>query len=104
MSGSMGDHHNNRSPSCAGMAQSFSFDLPGDPQAAVTKAGILVRQAGGTFSGGVDGGSFTGKTPVGEVKGNYRTAGNTVTVEITDKPFIVPKTTVESKIREFFGA
>ena len=86
------------------MAHSFSFELPGDPQSAVTKAGTLVRQAGGTFSGDANGGSFTGKTPVGEVRGDYRTAGKTVTVEITHKPFIVPKATVESKIREFFGA
>ena len=86
------------------MAHSFSFDLPGDPAAAVAKAGTIVRDAGGTFSGDASAGSFAGKTPVGEVKGVYRGSGGRVTVEITGKPFVVPKSMAESKIREFFGA
>ena len=86
------------------MAHSFAFDLPGDPAAALAKASSLVKGAGGTFAGDADAGSFAGKTPVGEVKGTYRVAGSRVSVTITDKPFVVPKSVVESKVKGFFGA
>ncbi len=86
------------------MAHTFSFDVPGDPAAALAKASSLVKEAGGTFTGDATAGTFSGKTPAGDVKGTYRASDGRVTVEITDKPFIVPKAVVESKVKGFFGA
>lgn len=86
------------------MAHTFSFDVPDDAATALAKASSLVKGAGGSFAGDENGGTFAGKTPAGDVKGRYQVAGKTVTIEITDKPFIVPKTLVESKVKEFFGA
>ena len=86
------------------MAHTFSFDLPGDPAAALAKASSLVTGAGGAFAGDAAAGSFAGQTPVGEVKGTYRVAGKTVSVTVTDKPFVLPKAVVEAKVKGFFGA
>lgn len=86
------------------MAHTFSFDVPDGAETALAKASSLVTSAGGSFAGDTNGGTFAGKTPVGDVKGRYQVAGKTVTIEITDKPFIVPKTLVETKVKEFFGA
>ena len=84
------------------MAHIFSFDLP-DADAALEKASTSVQAAGGTFTGDTLAGTFSGKTPVGQVKGSYRVAGRVVTVTITDKPFVLSKALVESKVRSFFG-
>lgn len=86
------------------MAHRFSFDVSGDPSAALAKAEAAVREAGGTFAGNANGGSFSGKTPIGEVKGTYSVAAGRVTIEITEKPFLAPKAMIEAKIRGFFGA
>lgn len=86
------------------MNHRFSFDVPGDPAAALAKAQAAVKEGGGTFSGDATGGTFSGPTPVGDVKGTYQVAGGHVTIEITEKPFLAPKALVESKIRGFFGA
>ena len=86
------------------MAHTFSFDVSGDPAAALAKAQTAVRSAGGTFTGDAAAGSFSGKTPAGEVKGTYKVNAGRVTVDVTDKPFLVPKAMVESKVRELFGA
>jgi hypothetical protein len=85
------------------MAHIFSFDLPDDATAALAKASTTVQEAGGSFSGDMLAGTFAGKTPVGQVKGSYRVAGRMVTVTITDKPFVLSKSLVESKVRSFFG-
>lgn len=86
------------------MAHKFSFDLPGDPASVLAKASSAVTAGGGTLSRDANVGSFSGRTPMGEVKGNYRVSGKTVTIEVTDKPFVVPKSVVELKVRGFFGA
>ena len=86
------------------MAHTFSFDVPGDPATALARAEAAVRGAGGTFSGDAAAGAFSGKTPAGQVKGAYRVQGGRATIEILEKPFLVPKALVESKIRELFGA
>lgn len=53
--------------------------------------------------GHVDGDRFSVPTPLGQVLGNYSLAGSTLTINITDKPFLVPSGTLESKLRAFFG-
>jgi len=86
------------------MASSFSFHVPGDLSVALAKAKQEVTAAGGSFSGDLHAGSFAGDTPLGAVKGTYTAAGSTVTVTITDKPWLVPAGTIEAKVREYFGA
>jgi hypothetical protein len=86
------------------MANAFTFDVPGDLAAALAKARQEVTAAGGTFSGDLQAGSFSGKTPLGAVKGTYTAAGRSVTVTITEKPWLVPAGTIEATIREYFGA
>jgi hypothetical protein len=91
-------------PETPAMAHSFTLTVPGDLEAAVKRAERAVADAGGSFTGDATGGSFSGKTPMGAVKGTYTVAGNTVTVTITDKPWLLPAGTLEGKVREYFGA
>ncbi len=65
----------------------------------VSKAMVEIAKAGGS----VQGAYFTVPTPFGTVKGNYTLAGAQLTIAITDKPFLVPSGTLESKLRAFFG-
>jgi hypothetical protein len=39
---------------------------------------------------------------MGGFEGQYQVNGETITITITEKPFLIPCTLIESKIREFF--
>lgn len=54
-----------------------------------------IEEAGGTF--GVSTFSIKG------VSGSYTIAGNTVTITITDKPWYVSNTYLQSAISKYFG-
>jgi len=53
--------------------------------------------------GSVNENYFSVPTPLGTVKGNYVLSGGTLTINITDKPFLVPSGILESKLRAFFA-
>jgi hypothetical protein len=87
------------------MAGCDSFDVP------VTSnlAGVLDRvranitNSGGNFNGDTQSGQFSGEVPMmGGFEGQYQVNGETITITITEKPFLIPCTLIESKIREFF--
>ena len=82
----------------------FTFTVPvGDVSSAINKVKEAVaKQSGATFNGDTSKGSFSGSTAVGTVEGNYTVNGNNVSITITKKPFVVPQSTVESKIRDWF--
>lgn len=86
------------------MAHRFSVRIQGDPQRAVQNVETQLRAAGGTFAGDARAGKFGGKSPVGLIEGTYEVHNDTVTVTITKKPFVVPNSTVEGKIREYFAS
>ena len=79
----------------------FSATFQGPAHATVTKAQAAIEKAGGTFTGDDSKGGFSASTPAGTVKGQYTIEGQNFSVTITDKPFIVPGSTIESKIREY---
>ena len=39
-----------------------------------------------------------------EIEGNYRVEGQTITMEITDKPFVVPASVIEGQVRKFLSS
>jgi hypothetical protein len=67
----------------------------------------LVEQAlrvqGGQFKGNEESGEFSGKTPLGEVRGEYRVQDGQIQIRIVRKPTMVPMAMIEKEIRGFFA-
>jgi hypothetical protein len=80
---------------------SFSVNFPGAAQEIVTKAKGAIEKAGGKFNGSEQKGDFSVPTPAGTVKGIYTITGQAFAVDITDKPFVVPGSAIESQVRKF---
>ncbi len=59
----------------------------------------LAKQ-GGTMSGSKAYGNISLPTPAGTVTGTYRTAPGRINVDITDKPFLVSCTRIDSELRK----
>ncbi len=86
------------------MANTFSVTFRGPAVGTLGKAKTAILKGGGTFNGDERKGDFIVNTPAGKVKGNYTIVGQVFTLNITDKPFIVPLSVIESQVREFIGA
>ncbi len=85
----------------------FRVPYPGDPErrrALFEKAAAILRRHG-SYEGTPDGGTFRGTTPIGAVAGAYRSpeGADFLEIEIHKKPWIVPTSVVESKVREFLA-
>jgi hypothetical protein len=80
------------------------FTLPGegDINALLARARSAIEQNHGTFDGDPNQGSFTGSTFVGKVAGTYLVQGSDIRVQITEKPFMLSCSQIESALREFF--
>jgi hypothetical protein len=82
---------------------SFSVQFTGSSNDTIAKAKTAIEKAGGQFRGDQSKGDFSVPTPAGAVKGNYSISGQTFTVDITDKPFVVPGSAIESQVRKFLA-
>ena len=81
------------------MACDFSIPFSGDPQAMLAKARSAVQSHGGDFNGTADGGDFNVSVFGNKIVGNYTVSGQTLNVNITDKPFMVPCSAIESFLK-----
>jgi hypothetical protein len=80
---------------------SFSVNFPGAAQEVIAKAKGAIEKAGGKLGGDEKKGDFSVPTPAGTVKGVYTITGQSFAVDITDKPFVVPGSAIESQVRKF---
>lgn len=78
------------------MACKFNLTFNEPAESAVTKAKAAVESQSGTFNGDTNSGDFEVNVFGNNIKGNYLVAGQTLEVEITDKPFFVPCSMIES--------
>ena len=85
------------------MANSFTATFTGTASDTVAKAKGAIEGAGGTFDGDDTAGGFTVSTPLGQVKGTYTIVAPSFTVVITDKPFLLPESAIESQVRQFLA-
>jgi hypothetical protein len=86
------------------VAHTFTIVHDYENSTLVKKVESAVISSGGGFEGDEKSGSFSGKTPLGLIKAEYCcTSANEVRVTIVDKPFLVPYSVIESKMREYFG-
>lgn len=75
-----------------------NFNLPFSAPASITveKARAAVESQNGIFNGNDQAGDFEVTIFGNTIKGNYRVLGQILNLEITDKPFFVPCSTIES--------
>lgn len=75
-----------------------NFNLPFSEPAsiAVEKARAAVESQNGIFNGNDLSGDFELTVFGNTIKGNYTVSGQVLNLEITDKPFFVPCSTIES--------
>jgi hypothetical protein len=86
------------------MAHSFNVKFSEGIATTLKKVESYITGSGGTFSGTEECGTFHGKTPAGMIKGQYSSVSeNEIMITITDKPFIVPHSMIETEIRRYFG-
>lgn len=76
----------------------FEVRVPGDIEALWAEVKRKADEEGLLFQGNASAGRFSGKG----VSGIYQTAGDRVTIRITEKPWILPCRAIESRFRNFF--
>ena len=69
-------------------------------ESAVQKARAAVESQNGTFDGNNESGNFELNVFGNNIKGNYTISGKILNLEITDKPFFVPCSTIESFLKK----
>lgn len=69
-----------------------------DPKKAMEQATEKIVKAGGKI--GKE--KWSASTPLGDVSGTYLVEGNTVTINVKKKGFLLPEDTVETELRNFF--
>jgi hypothetical protein len=75
----------------------MNFNFKCTASVLVENAQQQVTQHGGTFNGNTSSGSFSFKSPA--VVGNYTINGQTLTVNITQEPFLLPCVLIEKAIQ-----
>ncbi len=86
------------------MAHTFTIMPVDEISVLVKRVESAITAAGGSFRGNEENGIFLGKTPLGFIKGEYCcTEAEKIEVTIVEKPFFVPYSLIELKIREYFG-
>ncbi|MGZ8217279.1 hypothetical protein [Methylomagnum sp.] len=81
------------------MSKSFEVKLNRDPDEIIAQARAAAHKNGIQFSGDGQTGHFVGHG----IEGSYLILDDILSVEIAKKPFIVPWSMIESKLRDFFA-
>jgi len=70
------------------MASKFTLDYTGDKEQLLSKIKNAIGEKG-MLKGDSQLGNFQGSTPLGNIEGSYNIEGDTITVNISDKPFLL---------------
>jgi hypothetical protein len=82
---------------------SFSVKIRDELSSILQKAHSKVTDMGGKFEGDMDCGCFQKNSPLGLIKGEYRSiSDNEIEISIIKKPHSIPYKFIESKIKEQF--
>jgi hypothetical protein len=82
----------------------FSIPFSGDPQQVLNKARGAVQGQGGTLTGDDANGQFQLSVFGSNIAGNYAVVGNELQIRVTDKPFMIPCSTIESFLSKQLGS
>ena len=72
------------------MACDFSIPFSGSTEDVLAKAKKAVQSQGGDFTGDINRGDFNVSVFGNKIVGNYTVSGQTLNINITDKPFMIP--------------
>jgi hypothetical protein len=82
----------------------FDVTVDGDLAERLAKARQDIEGNGGVFTGDLTSGSVSGNVSVlGAFAADYTVSGNTVTFKVTRRPLLIPCSTIENKVREYFS-
>ena len=81
------------------MSKSFEVQLHSDPDEVIAKARAAARDNGVRFEGDGQMGRFAGHG----IEGSYLILEETLTVQISKKPFIMPWALIETSLRKYFA-
>ncbi|ALM48364.1 hypothetical protein AMR72_05280 [Flavobacterium psychrophilum] len=81
------------------MASKFTLNYSGDKEQLLSKLKNAVGDKG-SLSGDSQLGNFKGSTPLGSIEGSYSIEGDTITVNISDKPFLLSTGTIQSEFEK----
>lgn len=81
------------------MACNFSIPFSGNAEAILSKARSTVQGQGGDFNGDANSGEFNVSVFGNKIVGQYTVSGQTLNINITDKPFMVPCSAIESFLK-----
>ena len=82
----------------------FSVDFTGSAQELFVKIATMIHDHGGTITGGPSGGAFTVGSPLGAVAGTFMVSGQTCTITITQRPFLLPCGVIQNFIKSHLPA
>lgn len=82
----------------------FSVEFSGSAQELFIKIATMIHDHGGTITGGPSGGAFTVGTPLGTVSGTFTVSGQTCTITITQRPFLLPCSVIQNFIKSHLPA
>jgi len=81
------------------MASKFTLNYSGDKEQLLSKIKNAIGDKG-SLSGDNQLGNFKGSTPLGSIEGSYSIDGDTITVNISDKPFLLSTGTIQSEFEK----
>jgi hypothetical protein len=87
----------------AGGGYAFTMNKPANMGAAIQKARTEIEKKNGVFIGNETGGEFWVKALGAKLSGKYAVGGN-ITVTIEEKPGFLGEKTIESQVKQTFGA
>ena len=85
------------------MTDRFTLPFKGNKEAKLRQVKALAAEKGFTFVGNTRKGTFAGDTMLGRVAGNYSISGQTITVEITERPGLVSVARIKSELAGFLS-
>jgi hypothetical protein len=87
----------------SGSGYAFTMNKPANMGAAIQKARTEIEKKKGTFTGNELGGEFRVSALGAKLSGKYAVSGN-ITVTIEEKPGFLGEKTIESQVKQTFGA
>ncbi|HSQ45108.1 MAG TPA: hypothetical protein VLM16_08940 [Ginsengibacter sp.] len=77
----------------------FSIPFSGPAESILAKAKAAVESQNGDFNGDIHSGSFEVSVFGNLIRGSYNVSAQTLNLMISDKPFLIPCSTIESFLK-----
>jgi hypothetical protein len=79
----------------------FRFEFQGSGESLLDTIRLHLERAGGEISGEVREGRFSLPSPIGAFRGTYSVSGQTILLDLVEKPFVVPCRAIESRLASY---